>query len=117
MGIFRAQLFIHIFQIRQIDIHKSFESFYRIHILITARIIHNRYAKSPVLCPPECPHNLWHKLPCRYKIDVVCLFFLQFQKDLRQPFFGDLFSHRSVRDVSVLAEYAVQRAAAKKDRT
>lgn len=63
MGIFRAQLFIHIFQIRQIDIHKSFESFYRIHILITACIIHDRYVKPPsfarrsarTTCGANCP--------------------------------------------------------------
>ena len=116
MGVAQSQRGIHIFKIRQIDIHQPLHFPERIPVFITPRIVNYRQIKPLPFCCCKRFRDLRHKVPGRHKIDIVRPLRLQLQKYLSQPFHRDIFSCRPVGYLFILTEHAVQGAAREKYR-
>ena len=115
MGIFCRKKRVHILKIRKINIHDSFQCLDGIHILIASRIVYNRNRKSLPSRLFYRPDDMRHILPRCNQIDIVRPLFLQFQKNLHQPFRCDFFSRSPLCNRLILTKHTVHGTAGKKD--
>ena len=86
MRILPCKFWIHIFKIRQINIHQTIEHFKHLCFLIAAAVIYDRDMQFLCLCSFQCFRHLWQKLSSRHQINIICLLFLQIQKNIHKVF-------------------------------
>ena len=86
MRILPCKFWIHILKIRQINIHQAIEHVKHLCFLIATAVIYDRDMQSPCLCSFQRFRHLWQKLSCRHQINIICLLFLQIQKNIHKVF-------------------------------
>ena len=114
---FLCQIRFHIFEIRKINIHISFQQFQCFQFFITTGIIHYRKIHSLHSCKIQCLYNLRYIMCTCHQIDIGSTFFFQFQKNFSKPFHTYCQSSASNSNIMILAETTTQPASGKEHRS
>ena len=113
-GIRRGQLRIHIFEIRQIDVHQAGKHSKGFRFLIAAAVVNHRDPESLFFCQRKCRRDLRDKMSGRHQVDVICFLILKFQHNLRKSLCRNLFAALPSGNAAVLAEDTSKRTSGEK---
>ena len=112
----RRQRRIHIFEVRQVNIHQSGQQPQCLRVLIPAGVVHDGQIQSAG--PGLLEHRRQRRkvMGGRHQIDVGRPLFFQRKENLQKPLRGNVFARPAIGNIPVLAEDAAQITAGEKHR-